>query len=56
MPFNQSELLSAALKAAGVPVELVPMRGAGHGGPDFFAAPNRKRVEEFFAKHLKPAE
>ena len=56
VPFNQSELLTAALKAAGVPVELVPMKGAGHGGPDFFAAPNRKRVEEFFAKHLKPAK
>lgn len=56
VPFNQSELLAADLKSAGVQVELVPLKGAGHGGPDFFAAPGKKRVEEFFGKHLKPAK
>ena len=56
VPFNQSELLAADLKSAGVPVELVPRKGAGHGGPDFVAAPGKKRVEEFFGKHLKPAK
>jgi acetyl esterase/lipase len=36
VPFNQSELLYAALKKAGVDVTLVPMKGAGHGfgGPE----------------------
>ena len=41
VPFNQSELLAAALKKAGVGAELVPIKGGGHGGP------------EFFDKHLK---
>jgi acetyl esterase/lipase len=36
VPFNQSELLYAALKKAGVDVTFVPMKGAGHGfgGPE----------------------
>ena len=33
VPFNQSELLAAALKKAGVEVTLQPLQGAGHGGP-----------------------
>ena len=39
VPFNQSELLYAALKKAGVDVTLVPMKGAGHGfgGPEAIA-------------------
>ena len=53
VPFNQSELLTAALKKAGVEVELIPIKGGGHGGPEFFAPPTRKRVEEFLAKQLK---
>ena len=34
--FEQSELLYAALKKAGVDATLVPMKGAGHGfgGPE----------------------
>ena len=31
VPFNQSELLYAALKKAGADVTFVPMKGAGHG-------------------------
>ena len=53
VPFNQSEMLAAALKEAGVAAELVPIKGGGHGGPEFFAPPKRKQVEEFFDKHLK---
>lgn len=36
VPFNQSELLYAALKKAGVDVTFVPVKGAGHGfgGPE----------------------
>jgi acetyl esterase/lipase len=39
VPFNQSELLYAALKKAGVDATLVPMKGAGHGfgGPEAIA-------------------
>jgi len=35
-PFNQSELLYAALKKASMDVTFVPMKDAGHGfgGPD----------------------
>jgi len=39
VPFNQSELLYAALKQAGVDATFVPMKGAGHGfgGPEAIA-------------------
>jgi acetyl esterase/lipase len=53
VPFGQSELLEAALKKAGVEVTLKRVKGAGHGGPAFTSAENRKLIEEFFAKHLK---
>ena len=53
VPFNQSELLAAALKKAGVEVTLQPLQGAGHGGPAFGTPENRRRIEEFFDRHLK---
>jgi acetyl esterase/lipase len=53
VPFGQSELLEAALRKAGVEVTLVPVKGAGHGGPAFNSPDNRRAVEKFFAKHLK---
>jgi dipeptidyl aminopeptidase/acylaminoacyl peptidase len=39
VPFNQSELLYAALKKAGVDVTFIPLKAAGHGfgGPDAIA-------------------
>jgi acetyl esterase/lipase len=54
VPFNQSELLAEALKKAGVEVTFVPIKGAKHGGPGFQTAENRKRVEDFLDRHLKP--
>ncbi|HOC58080.1 MAG TPA: alpha/beta hydrolase [Verrucomicrobiota bacterium] len=50
VPFNQSELLYAALKKAGVDVTLVPMKGAGHGfgGPEAIAP-----VQDFLKRCLK---
>ncbi len=50
VPFNQSELLYAALKKAGVDATLVPMKGAGHGfgGPEAIAP-----VRDFLARCLK---
>lgn len=53
--FHQSELLEEALKKAGVEVTLVKLEGAGHGGPQFSTDESKKRIEEFFAKHLKEA-
>ena len=38
VPFNQSELLEAALRRVGGDVRLVRLEGAGHGGP-----PSRRR-------------
>ncbi|MEI7728396.1 MAG: alpha/beta hydrolase [Verrucomicrobiota bacterium] len=51
VPLNQSEILEAALKKAGVEVQLHVVIGAGHGfgGPE-----NQGLVNQFFAKHLKP--
>ena len=50
VPHHQSELLEAALKAAGVPVTFYTVKGAGHG---FHDATVDKMMVEFFAKHLK---
>jgi enterochelin esterase-like enzyme len=54
VPFSQSELLEEALRKAGVDVTFRPVKGAGHGGREFSSEENRKLVEEFFDKHLKP--
>jgi acetyl esterase/lipase len=53
VPLSQSEALAAAMKKAGVDVELVVIKGGGHGGPWFDTPENHKLVEEFLAKHLK---
>jgi dipeptidyl aminopeptidase/acylaminoacyl peptidase len=48
--FNQSELLYAALKKAGVDVTFVPMKGAGHG----FGVPEAiTPVQDFLKRCLK---
>ena len=50
VPFEQAELLHAALKKAGVDSTLVKMEGGGHGirGEEVL-----KRVTAFFDKHLR---
>ena len=53
VPINQSEILGEALRKAGVESTLVRVAGNGHGGPGFLNTENRKRIEDFFAKHLK---
>jgi acetyl esterase/lipase len=53
VPLSQSEELAKALKEAGVEAQLVVLKGAGHGGPGFDSAENRKLIAEFFEKHLK---
>jgi acetyl esterase/lipase len=61
VPFNQSELLVAALKSAGVPVKFHPVEGGGHGeyigfngGRGLYTDPVVERiVKEFFATYLR---
>jgi len=53
VPLAQSELLQDALKKAGVPSELVVIKGGGHGGPGFSSAENQEKIAKFFDKHLK---
>jgi acetyl esterase/lipase len=52
VPFNQSELLYAALMKAGVEVTFVPVKGAGHGfgGPEAIAP-----VRDFLTKCFQNA-
>lgn len=50
VPHHQSELLHAALKTAGTPVQLYTIRGAGHG---FRSVPADELRRKFFVKHLK---
>lgn len=50
VPFNQSELLAAALTKVGVENVVVPVTGAGHGN---FGTPEvAARLKQFFDKHL----
>jgi acetyl esterase/lipase len=52
VPHHQSELLVAALEAAGVPVTFYTVPGAGHGG---FVVPKVEEMTEAFLKrHLEP--
>ena len=51
VPFDQSERLAKALKAAGVEVGLIKVEGGGHGN---FRNPELpRRVRQFFDKHLR---
>ena len=50
VPFNQSELLSEALKKVNVEALLVPVTNGGHGN---FGTPDvGERLKQFFDKHL----
>jgi acetyl esterase/lipase len=59
VPVGQSELLYAALKAAGVPVELLKVKNAGHGlvPSNGAVTPSRieimKKIGDFFDRNLK---
>jgi dipeptidyl aminopeptidase/acylaminoacyl peptidase len=56
VPFNQSEILEAALKKAGVDATLVRVKRGGHGfRGDTDPTPPQidRRVLAFFDKHLK---
>jgi acetyl esterase/lipase len=53
VPEAQSEALFEALHKAGVPVELVSLPEAGHGGPAFSKLEVQQKVRDFFAKYLE---
>jgi acetyl esterase/lipase len=53
VPFNQSQLLAAALVKVAAEVHFVPVAGAGHGGRGFNSPASRRLVTEFFERHLK---
>jgi len=53
VPYNQSELLYAALKQARVNVTFYKIAGAGHGGPAFDTDMMRAAVLAFLDKYLK---
>ena len=50
---EQSRLMDAALKKAGVESTLEVIPGAKHGGPEFMTPERRKMITDFFDKHLK---
>jgi acetyl esterase/lipase len=57
VPLSQSQLLHDALVKNGLESELLVFKKAGHGDKEFIsqvtAEANRKKLEEFLAKHLK---
>jgi acetyl esterase/lipase len=53
VPLGQSKIFLEALAKAGVPAELVEIKGGGHGGAGFSSKENLAKIEAFFAKHLK---
>lgn len=55
VPFNQSELLVAALQAVSADVTFERIAGAGHGGPAFETPAVQQRVRAFFDTHLRHA-
>jgi acetyl esterase/lipase len=52
MPVNQTLELEAGLRRAGVPVELVIVDGAGHGGDAFYNGDPGERAITFLAKTI----
>jgi acetyl esterase/lipase len=53
VPINQSQLLFAALKQAGVSAHFHTIHGAGHGGPGFAGKNIDEMVSAFFDERLK---
>lgn len=53
VPIGQSEILTDALRGAGVEVTFLRLAGAGHGGAAFRVAEVDHAMAQFFAKHLK---
>jgi acetyl esterase/lipase len=54
VPFNQSELLAAALEAVGADYRFHRVAGGGHGGPALESEVIRALVDRFFDERLAP--
>jgi acetyl esterase/lipase len=54
VPHHQSVLLRDALAAAGVPVTLRTLPGAGHGTAEFRTLEAARELVDFFGRHLAP--
>jgi acetyl esterase/lipase len=54
VPLQQSEIMLAKLKEAGVPAELIVRKGAEHGWPTLLA--DLEKCADWFDKYLKPAK
>jgi acetyl esterase/lipase len=54
VPFNQSELLAAALASVGADYRFHRIVGGGHGGPEFDEGEVRAMVDAFFDDFLRP--
>jgi acetyl esterase/lipase len=55
VPAQQSEVLHAALRKAGVESTLKIFPGAGHGGPDFSTPASVQQMSDFLDRHLQSA-
>jgi acetyl esterase/lipase len=53
VPLQQSLAFAKSLQEAGVAVRLVVLKGAGHGGPDFFLPEQLKIIDSFLAENIK---
>ena len=56
VPYQQSELLNAALVKAGVVTKLLKLVGAGHGDREFRSERSLRTMIEFFERRLRPAD
>jgi acetyl esterase/lipase len=52
VPVQQSQTFAEALRKAGVKVNLVVLKGAGHGGPDFMRADQVRVIDSFLSRSL----
>lgn len=55
VPLNQSRRFAAALREAGVEANLVVLKGAGHGGEEFFGPSQVKVIDAFLNESLRPS-
>ena len=53
VPLNQAERIRDAYKAAGLPVEMHVVKGAGHNGPEYRSAACTEPAAKFLEKYLK---
>jgi len=51
MPINQSHELQGKYKSLGLPVDLLVLHGAAHGGKTFYDQPRTKAVSRFLASY-----